>query len=77
MIDFLQLPITKIAIKRYRGLTSCKEGRISLALNGRKGRRVGCVVDGTGTMLESIDLEGDGEDMEVADGARDLTMPLP
>jgi anaphase-promoting complex subunit 4 len=77
LIDFLQLPSTKIGIKRYRGLTSCKEGRISLALNGRKGRRVGCVLDGTGTMLECIDLEGDGEDMEVADGARTVPMPLP
>ena len=74
---FFQLPSRKIAIKRYRGLTSCKEGRISVALNGRKGRRVGCVLDGTGTVVECIDLEGDGEDMEVADGARTVTMPLP
>ena len=51
-------------------LTSCKEGRISVAVNGRKGRRVGCVLDSTGTMVESIDLEGEGEDMEVADGAK-------
>jgi anaphase-promoting complex subunit 4 len=68
---FLQLRTTKIAIKRYRVLTSCKEGGISVAVNGRKGRRVGCVLDSTGTMVESIDLEGEGEDMEVADGARD------
>ena len=73
----LQLPSRKIAIRRHRGLRSCKEGRISVALNGRKGRRVGCVLDGTGTMLECIDVEGDGEDMEEADGARDVTMPLP
>ena len=73
---FLQLPSTKIVVKRYRGLTSCKEGMVSIALNGRKGRRVGCVLDGTGTIVECIDLEGDGEDMEVADGARSVTMPL-
>ncbi|KAF8807426.1 hypothetical protein BYT27DRAFT_7099450 [Phlegmacium glaucopus] len=64
------LATTKIAIKRSRVLSSCKEGGNSVALNGRKGRRVGCVLDSSGTMLESIDLEGDGEDMEVADGAR-------
>lgn len=35
------------------------------------------MLDGTGSMVECIDLEGDGEDMEVADGARTVTMPLP
>lgn len=58
-------------------LKGCKEGGVSVAVNGRKGRRVGCVLDGTGSVLECIDLEGDGEDMEVADGARTVTMPLP
>jgi hypothetical protein len=28
------------------------------------------VLDGTGTMVESVDLEGDGEDMEVAEVGR-------
>lgn len=43
---------------------------MSLALNGRAGRRVACIMDSTGTTLESFDLEGDAEDMEVADDAR-------
>lgn len=38
---------------------------MSVAVNGRKGRGVGCVVDSTGTMLETIDLEG--ENMEAAE----------
>ena len=35
---------------------------IAVALNGRVGRRVGCVLDKTGTRLETFDLEGSAEE---------------
>lgn len=39
-----------------------------MAVNGRVGRRVACVLDGTGTSMESFDLEEeDAEDMDIAD----------
>jgi len=36
---------------------------VFLAVNGRVGRRVVCVLDGDGTTMEILDMEGD-EDME-------------
>jgi anaphase-promoting complex subunit 4 len=47
-------------------LSSSGRGGVTVALNGRVGRRVGCVLDSTGTRLESFDLEGEAE--EDADG---------
>lgn len=44
---------------------------MSLAVNGRAGRRVACVLDDKGTTMEALDLEGDGEDME-AEGEADV-----
>lgn len=35
---------------------------VGVALNGRVGRRVGCVLDRTGTRLETFDLEGEAEE---------------
>ena len=66
----LQLTPTRIVINRRRLLSGCQTGGVSLALNGRTGRRVACVLDSSGTQLESFDLEGEGEDMEVADDGR-------
>jgi len=37
---------------------------VSLAVNGRVGRRVACVLDNRRTTMQSLDLEGDGEDTE-------------
>ncbi|KAF9481412.1 hypothetical protein BDN70DRAFT_876389 [Pholiota conissans] len=56
---------TRSGINRRRALSGCRSGGVSLGLNGRAGRRVGCVLDCFGTELETFDLEGDGEDMEV------------
>lgn len=55
-------------IKRCRALAGCKDGGVSLAVNGRVNRRVACVLDASGTRMESFDLEGDGEDMEIVTG---------
>ena len=60
------VPIETI-VNRRRPLSNCQNGGISLALNGRAGRRVACVLDGAGTSLESFDLEGEGDDVEDAD----------
>lgn len=41
---------------------------MSVAVNGRVGRRVVCVLDGDGTRMEVLDMEGeelDGEDAEM------------
>ncbi|KAG6899924.1 hypothetical protein C0993_005314 [Termitomyces sp. T159_Od127] len=63
--DFLDddyvLPKTRKPIERTRGLKGGTRGRVSLALNGRLGRRVACVLDGKGT-LESFDMEGDEDE---------------
>lgn len=63
-----QLSSVRTPIKRRRALAGCKDGGVSLAVNGRVNRRVACVLDASGTRMESFDLEGDGEDMEVVTG---------
>lgn len=60
----------QIPIKRSRALAGCKEGHVSIAVNGRSGRRVACVLDDKGLTMESFDLEGDGDDGE-SDGYTD------
>jgi hypothetical protein len=43
-------------------------GKISLALNGRKGRRVGCVSMGEGKQVEVFDMEEDEDAQEGGEG---------
>ncbi|KAH7930991.1 hypothetical protein BV22DRAFT_1027754 [Leucogyrophana mollusca] len=62
------LPSANIPIKRCRQLAACKNGPVSLAMNGRIGRRVVCVLDGSGATMEILDIEGD-EEMEAEDEA--------
>ena len=40
---------------------------MTLAVNGRAGRRVSCVLDGTGTTVEVLDMEAEDEELEEAD----------
>jgi anaphase-promoting complex subunit 4 len=54
-----QIHSIPIPIKRSRELESCKIGGVSLAVNGRVGRRVTCVLDSRRTTMEILDLEGD------------------
>ncbi|KIK71029.1 hypothetical protein GYMLUDRAFT_150173 [Collybiopsis luxurians FD-317 M1] len=54
-----QLRSGYLPIKQSRGLKGCKTGAVSLAVNGRVGRRVACVADSKGMGLETFDLEGD------------------
>lgn len=51
-------------IKGQRELACGGAGPVSVALNGRVGRRVACVLDGQGTNMETVDLEGDAEEGE-------------
>lgn len=59
-----QLPCNPIPITRWRRLCGCKSGSVSLAVNGRVGRRVVCVLDGDGTTLEVLDMEGEEQEGE-------------
>ncbi|KAH7911187.1 anaphase-promoting complex, cyclosome, subunit 4-domain-containing protein [Hygrophoropsis aurantiaca] len=61
-------PSASIPIKRCRQLIACKNGPVSLAMNGRIGRRVVCILDGSGGTMEILDMEGD-EEMEGDDEA--------
>ncbi|KAF8626535.1 hypothetical protein AX15_004838 [Amanita polypyramis BW_CC] len=57
----------RMPIRRCRALKGCRTGRVFLAVNGRTGRRVACVLDRKGTTVETFDLEGDAEDMEITE----------
>jgi anaphase-promoting complex subunit 4 len=50
-----------LPIEQRRMLAGCKDGGVSLAVNGRAGRRVACVLDDRGLALEILDMEGEGE----------------
>ncbi|KIJ68430.1 hypothetical protein HYDPIDRAFT_106626 [Hydnomerulius pinastri MD-312] len=53
------LPPTRIPITKCRRLSPCGNGTVSLAVNGRVGRRVVCILDGDGMTMEVLDMEGD------------------
>ncbi|KAI0639387.1 anaphase-promoting complex, cyclosome, subunit 4-domain-containing protein [Trametes polyzona] len=52
-------------IIQSRALKGCRDGGVTLAVNGRAGRRVSCVLDGTGMTVEVLDMEGEDEDEEL------------
>ncbi|KAI0695596.1 anaphase-promoting complex, cyclosome, subunit 4-domain-containing protein [Cytidiella melzeri] len=78
MLDLLQrvrdgqIAAVPIPMIGCRDLVGCQDGStVSLAVNGRVGRRVACVLDSAGQALEVLDMEGeeDEEDeMETAAG---------
>jgi anaphase-promoting complex subunit 4 len=59
-----QLNSVGIPVKRCRQLEGCNKGGVSLAVNGRVGRRVACVLDNNGTRLEVLDVEGEEPEMD-------------
>ena len=63
--DGIQIAGQGVMLTRRRGLGG-RAGEVGLAVNGRSNRRVVCVVDGTGTRLEAVDLgeEAGEEDSE-------------
>lgn len=63
-----EMAAVEMPIKKSRRLVGCRSGAVSLAVNGRAGRRVACVLDGAGTKMECIDVEGDEEEDEEGEG---------
>ena len=51
-------------IRRSYVLAGCNSGEVSVALNGRTGRRVACVLDQKEGILEVLDIEGESDDEE-------------
>ncbi|KIY71613.1 hypothetical protein CYLTODRAFT_418678 [Cylindrobasidium torrendii FP15055 ss-10] len=62
-----QVASQSLPIRRCRRLAGCESGPASLAVNGRVGRRVACVLDGSGSSLEILDIEGGAEEDEDED----------
>ena len=54
----LQITSKGIPIKSYRELNDGTEGDVSMAVNGRIGRRIVCVLDNKGWTMEVLDMEG-------------------
>ena len=51
---------------------ACATGGVTLAVNGRAGRRVSCVLDEAGLTLEVLDMEADEDEEDVElEGAGD------
>lgn len=63
---------------RYRHLKTVshaeEDEQISLALNGRKGRRVGCVAMGDGKEVEVLDMDEDEDEDEGGEEEGDANM---
>lgn len=53
----------RVPIGECRPLSGCAEGGARMAVNGRRGRRTVCVLDGSGCELETVDVAGGGEGM--------------
>ena len=58
---------TPLKVAQARTLAGCTEGAVALSVNGRKGRRVACVLGEGGTALEVFDMEGEEDDDEDED----------
>ncbi|KAH9175287.1 anaphase-promoting complex, cyclosome, subunit 4-domain-containing protein [Lactarius sanguifluus] len=54
-----QIAAVLMPIRRSYVLAGCISGEVSLALNGRIGRRVACVLDRKEAILEVLDIEGE------------------
>ena len=68
-----KLPSAPAPITQSRTLTGCAVGGVTLAVNGRIGRRVSCVLDEAGLNLEVLDMEGEEEeeDLELEEAEED------
>ncbi|KAH9944395.1 anaphase-promoting complex, cyclosome, subunit 4-domain-containing protein [Epithele typhae] len=67
-----QLPAVPTPIVQSRPLgVAFKTGAVKLAVNGRTGRRVACVLDGTGTVVEVLDMEAEEDEEDVEDEDED------
>ena len=62
---FFKLPSAAVPISQGRELNGCGAGGVTLAVNGRTGRRVACVRDEAGLRLEVLDMEGEEEEVDL------------
>ncbi|KAH9985379.1 anaphase-promoting complex, cyclosome, subunit 4-domain-containing protein [Russula compacta] len=62
-----QIAAVLMPIRRSYVLAGCISGEVSLAINGRTGRRVACILDCREAVLEILDIEGEADDEEVRD----------
>lgn len=53
-----------IPFGHVRELALCRGDVVSMAVNGRVGRRVACVLDGWGTSMEVFDMDSQDDEME-------------
>ena len=60
----VQIRSIGIPIKSYRELNDGTGGDVSLAVNGRLGRRIACVLDNKGWTMEILDMEGENADTD-------------
>ncbi|VDB99616.1 unnamed protein product [Peniophora sp. CBMAI 1063] len=58
-----------IRLARWRAMTACRGEDFHLAVNGRKGRRIACVLDLESNTMETLDLAADEDETE--DGEED------
>ncbi|KAI0793487.1 anaphase-promoting complex, cyclosome, subunit 4-domain-containing protein [Abortiporus biennis] len=63
-----QVASVELPIGESRVIGGCREGGARLAVNGRVGRRVACVLDEGGETLEILDMEGEIGEEEEMDG---------
>ncbi|KAJ8522524.1 hypothetical protein ONZ45_g896 [Pleurotus djamor] len=54
---------SRYPVTRRRRLNLADPGKVKVAVNGRAGRRIACVLNEQGTTMETLDMEGDGEDI--------------
>lgn len=64
MHALIQVRSAPARIIQSRTMGGCVSGGVTLAVNGRAGRRVSCVLDATGLSLEVLDMEGEEEEEE-------------
>ena len=70
MWDFpFQISSVALRVMESRTLIGCREGRVALAVNGRVGRRVACVLGEREATLEIMDVEPSDEETEEMDDA--------
>ena len=57
-----QITSSPLPVYQSRALAGCREGSVALAVNGRAGRRVACVLGEGGMALEVFDMESEEEE---------------
>ena len=67
----LKIAGSAIQLARWRAMTACRGEDFHLAVNGRKGRRVTCVLDLESERIETLDIAADEDETEDGDEDED------